>query len=542
MRGNRITPASQAFIGHFNFPYKLIWGGSNKGDKIFSIGELNGIFEWQFHGESGAHIDNREIEKYYENIQGENYRVDKGGLTLNRNHCRPSEILRSMKLKDQGLREAINSVNLRRTVNTGFHQIGEIPDEEEDQPHELSLRPYQLPGKGDLNNADQNLYTFKDSQYLAQMNHDRLYPGTADGNYDTFAREELKEHDTLRKDLHQYYSKPNPERTLDPIIQSNLMNYKYEAIDISMSHSLSYSCTYKQKQNIVWNQDERWIGYTFESVVIIERLNLERTQKFLREGNDTLSDLKLSPNGKMLMAYTHNASIDGLPMIYIWDSTTFKKLAQISINQRIIATADFSPNSNLLLVVSNDIDEDDPNSVVAIWDFLDGHCEPLCRAHIPSEIKGAAWNYFLKNLEFATWNDTQYYFWKVTDELSLQYQEGSKDFQIRSEDVKEYEKSVQAVKLGKEAPQATITTIQFAYPIPNLQTVFLLIGLSNGYVWSVDSRTNSLTSQIKISDSEITKIEAKQRHIVVAKAGDNNLSCWKIPEITELARKSYNLF
>ena len=61
-------------------------------------------------------------------------------------------------------------------------------------------------------------------------------------------------------------------------------------------------------------------------------------------------------------------------------------------------------------------------------------------------------------------------------------------------------------------------------------------------MWSVDSRTNSLTSQIKISDTAITKIEAKQHHIVVAREGDNNLSCWKIPEASELARKSYNLF
>lgn len=74
------------------------------------------------------------------------------------------------------------------------------------------------------------------------------------------------------------------------------------------------------------------------------------------------------------MAYTYNASIDGLPMIYIWDSTTLRKVAEISINQRIIVTAEFSPNSNMLMVVSfDDTDEADPNSVVAIWDFLDGN-------------------------------------------------------------------------------------------------------------------------------------------------------------------------
>jgi hypothetical protein len=125
----------------------LIWGGSGKGDKMFSISEYNGIFEWKFQGETSAHTDNREIEKHYENVQGENYRVDRGGLSLNKNHCRPSEILRTMKLKEQGLREAVSTVKLRRTVNTGHHNIGQTDEEEEEEPNELNLNPYQLPDK-----------------------------------------------------------------------------------------------------------------------------------------------------------------------------------------------------------------------------------------------------------------------------------------------------------------------------------------------------------------------------------------------------------
>jgi len=544
MRGNNIIPASQAFIGHYSYPNKLIWGGSNNGDKVFSIAEFNGVFEWQFHGESGAHVDNREIEKYYENIHGENNRVDRGGFTLNKNHCRPSEILRSMKLKNQGLREAVNTVNLRNTVNTGHHQIGLADDEEEEEPHQLNLNPYQLPNQNETTgNNGGSVYDFTNSQYLAKENHDRIFPASGDFDENTLAREQTKDNEMFKKDLYQYYSNQNPEKTLDPIIQSNLMNYKYEAIDVRMAHSLAYSCSYRQKKNIVWNQDERWIAYTFESIVIIEKLDVERTQKFLKEGNDTLSDLKLSPNGKMLMAYTYNASIDGLPMMYIWDSITFKKISEISINQRIIVTADFSPNSNLIMVVSfDDTDEEDPNSVVAIWDFLDGNCEPLCRSHIPQEIKGASWNYFLKTLEFATWNDTTYHFWKVSDDLVLQYQEGTKQFQIKAEDVKDMDKPVHAVRLGSEEGEHSIMTAQFSYPIERLHTMFLLIGLSNGYVWSVDARTNSLISQIKLSETAITQIEPKQFQIVVASADNNHLSCWKIPDDAEMAKKKYNLF
>ena len=321
-------------------------------------------------------MDYREIASHYENIVGESYRIDKGGLTLNKSHCRPSEILRTMRLKDQGFKEAKNTLNLRQTVKTGVHQLGD-PDEEEEDPRTLDLGPYRLPDKDEsLKLPEDDIYTYKDSQYIAQINHDRFYPNeTLKDNTDTFARDD----DTigpgpLKKDLYDYYSKDNTKQTLDPIIHANLMNYRYEAIDISMAHSLAYSCTYKQKDNVVWHQENKWIGYTFESIVIIEQLNVEHQQKFLKEGNDTISNLKLSPNNKLLMAYTYNASIDGLPMIYVWDSTTFKKVAEISINQRIIVSADFSPNSNMILVVSfDDTDEEDPNSVVAIWDFMDGN-------------------------------------------------------------------------------------------------------------------------------------------------------------------------
>lgn len=280
-----------------------------------------------------------------------------------------------MKLKDQGLREAINTVNLRKTVNSGFHQIGQTDDEEEEEPHTLNLNPYTLPKFGDTTQEEHPEFNYIDSQNLAKRNHDRVFPSADDPNENTFARAGVDPNkEEFKNSLYQYYSKADPSKSLDPIIQSNLLNYKYEALDIKMTHSMAYSSSYKQSQNLVWDQDGRWIAYTFESVVIVEKLDVERNQKFLKEGNDALSGLKLSPSGKLLMAYTFNASMDGLPMIYVWEVANFKKVAQISINQRIIVGAEFSPNSNLLLVVSfDDTDEDDPNSVVAVWDFLDGN-------------------------------------------------------------------------------------------------------------------------------------------------------------------------
>lgn len=116
----------------------------------------------------------------------------------------------------------------------------------------------------------------------------------------------------------------------------------------------------------------------------------------------------------------------------------------------------------------------------------------------------------MKNLEFVTWGKTTYHFWKVTDELTLAYQEGCKEFDVTNEEGKARDENPVAVRLTKAEDGVHITTMQFAYPIQTIQTIYLIIGLSNGYVWTIDSRTNSLISQVKISNTAITGIHPKQ--------------------------------
>ena len=97
----------------------------------------------------------------------------------------------------------------------------------------------------------------------------------------------------------------------------------------------------------------------------------------------------------------------------------------------MLKTVKFSANSNLLLVLSSDEEEaSDPMSIVAVWDFLDEQCECLCRSQMPFLIEDARWNLCLKNLEFVTITQTSYLFWRISDELLLQYQEGAKQFLV----------------------------------------------------------------------------------------------------------------
>jgi WD40 repeat protein len=148
----------------------------------------------------------------------------------------------------------------------------------------------------------------------------------------------------LKQRLASYYV--GKDNQLDPVVESNLANYKLEKFNIDCSHILAYSqvetkdtlVVKKGKEEItedrkrywnslVWHKERRFIAYTYGSSVIIENLVPEKTQKILKEGNDPICSLDISPNGNYLLAFTHSANFDGFPSVYIWDANTFRRVA-----------------------------------------------------------------------------------------------------------------------------------------------------------------------------------------------------------------------
>ena len=110
----------------------------------------------------------------------------------------------------------------------------------------------------------------------------------------------------------------------------------------------------------------------------------------------------------------------------------------------------------MLLVISKSFTStpDQPLGVIsciAVWDFLDGHKDILCKSHLPMDILDARWNCYLGDSnEFVTVSERKYHFWKISGNLTLQYMEGdipkSKDL-FSSRDDK-------------------LTTCEFAVPTP----------------------------------------------------------------------------
>ncbi len=112
----------------------------------------------------------------------------------------------------------------------------------------------------------------------------------------------------------------------------------------------------------------------------------------------------------------------------------------------------------------------DNESFVSILDFY--HNEILVTTVMTIKMFSIKWNKFLKNLEFSTLSSQSFTFWRLNSNVTLQYQHG--DFNEKMLDKKSF------------------TCLEFTPPLSCNCTVLLLIGLSNGEIWGVDSKTNSV--------------------------------------------------
>lgn len=127
------------------------------------------------------------------------------------------------------------------------------------------------------------------------------------------------------------------------------------------------------------------------------------------------------------------------------------------------------------------------------------------------------WNKFLTNLEFSTLSPQLYTFWRLNSNVSLQYQFG--DFN---------EKLL-------ENPSKTFTCIEFSPPISASCNILLLLGLNNGEIWGIDTKTNSICikfNQKNESMSSITSIICTIKYITIISL--NIIKYYQFPNLRHL--------
>lgn len=174
---------------------------------------------------------------------------------------------------------------------------------------------------------------------------------------------------------------------------------------------------------------------------------------------------------------------------------------------------EFSQNSNMLLIISKQrVEQGDSISCIAVWDFLDGHRDILCKSQLPMKILGGKWNEFLgtESNEFVTISERQYHYWKIAGNLTLQYMEGDipkkKDLFSSRDD--------------------HFTACQFIVPTAEQISIYLALGLSNGYVWVADSRCNQFLYNVRVIDGPIGQIFTSKSRIIIEGFKDQVLHCW----------------
>lgn len=117
-----------------------------------------------------------------------------------------------------------------------------------------------------------------------------------------------------------------------PKIEYTPAGYVFEKHSIELQKVLGCSIYPKVKNNLIWDKKHHFMAYSMQNILILESLNLEKTQVIKNECNDIIHECKLSPDGRLMLVYTKFGTIDGFPQIIVWDTTSRRKVSQIAID------------------------------------------------------------------------------------------------------------------------------------------------------------------------------------------------------------------
>jgi len=69
-------------------------------------------------------------------------------------------------------------------------------------------------------------------------------------------------------------------------VDLNKGGYVYEKFELKLSKILACSNGPQVRNNLVWNEAQKYVAYSMQNIIVIESLNQEKTQRLLKEGND----------------------------------------------------------------------------------------------------------------------------------------------------------------------------------------------------------------------------------------------------------------
>ena len=73
-----------------------------------------------------------------------------------------------------------------------------------------------------------------------------------------------------------------------------------------------------------------------------------------------------------------------------------------------------------------------------------------------------------------------------------------------------------------------MTCLSFVEPMVEQNSVYLLIGLSDGHIWVLDTRSNYFLNKTKILDCPVSKLISSVARIIVEGKNDTRLRSWEL--------------
>jgi WD40 repeat protein len=214
------------------------------------------------------------------------------------------------------------------------------------------------------------------------------------------------------------------------------------------------------------------------------------------------------------------------PHICFWDvKEGFKFLNKTTLKHNRIIECEFSPMSNMCLIISNYQiilgSNKDSESFISILDFKNN--EILVTTIMSVGYKLLKWNSYLKNLEFCTLSDKLYTFWRVNTDASLQYQHGDFNFE-EIDGLKNY-----------------FTTLEYTPPISNNGIILTLISISNDTIWGVDTKTNCVVIKYITNIGTPVKFMTCTLNYIIL-SYENKIKYYKLPKLVDISTENFNLF
>ena len=321
-------------------------------------------------------------------------------------------------------------------------------------------------------------------------------------------------------------------------------NFKNDLFEVNLNYTLGINTYYNKEDNflgiqsIAFHKTEKWIAYLNKNLIIIENFQNEnnRDQHILNDSKYILDVIKISENGKILMAYStnKNSTINNqkaLPQIFYYSynpihNKRFTLINKITIKHSLLNDCEISPQNNMCLVVSNNNNKNE--TFVSVLDFI--HNEILVTTVMTVDYFTIKWNQYITNLEFTTLSFDLYTFWRVnSSDVSLQYQHGDYD---------------QGLVEGKKV---FFTCMEYTPPLSLGCVILLLVAKSDGEIWGIDTKTNSVNikyttalGSVFIDKNIIRNVICSLKYITII--SDNFIKIFKLPFLKEIKHDNLNLF